>query len=157
MRGRRRKSVQVCLAVVVIAAGCSSGPNPAPLSPTLIAAFNDLYRNQHPATMMRPASSTGRVAVSEETAIAAASRSCNDGPGASLVAVGLVTVTGWGGALWAVFVDPPGSHFLPSAAGTGGVTANWFVVLINAQSHESRPWSCAAGEYARLPALPAHE
>ena len=95
--------------------------------------------------------------VSEETAIDAASRSCNDGADPSIVGVELVTVAGSGTELWAVFVNPPGPHFLPNGAGTGGVTANWFVVLVNAQAHESHPWSCAAGEYPRLPLLPIHK
>jgi hypothetical protein len=152
MEGPRRGGVWSCLAVAMMATACSPDSSSPPLSPRLIAAFNTLYRHQYPVTAMSPVTSKVAPVVSEKTAIAAALRSCNDGADPSIVGVGLVTVTGSGTELWALFVNPPGSHFLPNGAGTGGVTANWFVVLINAQANESRPWSCAAGEYAHLPA-----
>lgn len=156
MRGPRNGAVWACLALAVMATACSPDSSSATLSPNLIAAFNSLYRHQYPVTAMSPASSKVAL-VSEETAISAALLSCSDGSDPSIVGVGLVTVTGSSTELWAVFVNPPGSHFLPNGAGTGGVTANWFVVLVNAQVHESHPWSCAAGEYARLPVLSIHK
>jgi hypothetical protein len=105
---------------------------------------------------MRPLYSSGTTVVSEQAAIDEAMRSCNVWPNASTIGVGLVTA-GSEGALWAVFVNPPGTHFLADGAGTGGVTANWFVVLINAQGHEPHQWSCAAGHSLRLPMLPIHK
>jgi hypothetical protein len=157
MRGLRGiGAVSACLAVAVLAVACSSGSTRPPLTPNLIAAFNRLYSHEYPATVMSPASSKDAPVVSQESAIATALRSCNNGADPSVVGVGLVAVTGSHGALWAVFVNPPGSHFLPNGAGTGGVTANWFVVLINAHAHESHAWSCAAGYYPRLPVLLIH-
>jgi hypothetical protein len=149
--GRRARGLLV-IAITVMAAGCSSGSTPPPLSSNLVTAFNDLYAQQRPVTVMKPAPGSVMPVVSEASAIAVAKRSCNDGPDPTIVGIGLVTVTGVDHVLWAVFVNPPGSHYLPNGAGTGGETANWYVVLVDAHG----PPGCSVGADSRLPALPVH-
>jgi hypothetical protein len=142
----------------------SSTPAP-PLSSQLIAAFNAEYQDQTPGTRMtpdRPAVAprmTEQVAIT--TAVAGGRRSCNDGSDPTVVGVGLVKVTDPGlspadnDPQWAVFVDPPGSHDLANGAGAGGVVANWYVVLIDADVADRRA-GCSASRYSPLPALPVH-
>jgi hypothetical protein len=155
MRFFRREGAWITLALGVLASACSLGPTWPPLSPNLIAAFNDLYRQQHPITLMGASRLPVAPVVSEASATTTALRSCNDGTNPTVVGIGLVKVTGAHHVLWAAFVNPPGSHRGPNGGG-GAFTANWYVVLIDAQAHEQHPWSCAAGNYSRLQALSIH-
>jgi hypothetical protein len=162
----RRRAVYVILAVSVLTMACSSASSPAPsLSSPLIAAFNAEYRDQTPATTMTPYSPANAPPISERAAVAeavtAGRRSCNDGADPTVVGVGLVKVTDPGlsppdnDPQWAVFVNPPGAHYLGNGAGTGGEVANWYVVLVDADGAGKRV-GCSVGRYSPLPALPVH-
>jgi len=164
---RRRGAVYVILAVPVLSMACasaSSTPSP-PLSSKLIAAFNAEYRDQTPVTKMTPYLPAAAPRITDQAAITTAvtggGRSCHDGADPTVVGVGLVKVTDPGvtprdnDPRWAIFVNPPGSHYLPNGAGTGGVVPNWYVVLIDADVADQRA-GCSVGRYSRLPALPVH-
>lgn len=146
----------VLLAVTFLGGACSSATQPLatpPLSPSLIAAFNALYAEQRPVTVMKVAPTGASPAVSEASAISEAKVSCNDGPDPTVVGAGLMTVTGMEHPVWAVFLNPPGTHYLPNGAGTGGVTANWYVVLVG---NGPGPPGCSVGFDFRLRPLPVH-
>jgi hypothetical protein len=173
---RSRRFLVVALAALL--GGCSAGsPDPPhfpPLTKELVAAVNYQYSHgvkSTPPTTFSIASAS--ISPSQESAaqkaVEVVVRDCNEGSGAWILGVGLVNSSFSGQPIFAVFVNPPGSHIPPTSGGLGvvapssSVTAipttqpassllNWYAGFIRSNGRVF----CTFGHWPHLPALPVH-
>jgi len=117
----------------------------------LVEAVNYNYREQTPSFAIRLVTTRATPDVSQQQAISLVSHSC--GSHSRILAVGLVKATFASGLQWAVFFDPPGSHFgISGGMNPSRPRLNWYAAFVSA-SDAGRPF-CSFGYYRGLPSLP---
>jgi len=123
----------ILISAVAAVGGCVGGQTPyPPLTERLIAAVNYVYnvegRSVPPVRFsIASAAVPSAQAAATKTAVKAVIRACNEGSGTWIVAVGLVNSTIAKQPVFAVFMNPPGNHVVPSAEAPvpGAPLLNW--------------------------------
>lgn len=152
----------VLLAMTAAACGPATGPQHYASSPsvpmaTRLAVVNALYANTQPRFIAQLAGNSRTVAeITAKEAAARAIVSCNEGSGTKVIATAMVDTSQGPNPQWAVFMNPPGTHFSIS---TGLVPPkhppilNWYAGFV--PTHGSSPIFCTFGRSSQLPTLPA--
>lgn len=160
----------IALVPLLVITSClgSSAPSTAypPLTRALLSAVNEEYVGVYSFTLLRASVPTSEVATAHSAA-GTVIRTCNEGRGTTVVAVGLVKGSISKHPLFAVFVNPPGSHEPASGQGSistqsgGGIVNpppqsvapnNWYAGFVTAGGE---PF-CTFGHSELLPVLPTH-
>ena len=145
---------------VLTSCGKSTATYPG-LTAELLAAVNQQYAGQYSITVSSASVPLGKLTAATSTAKAII-HDCNEGSGATVVALGQVNINANPvtvhpsvnqSRVWAVFVNPRGSHIGPSTEPTPHpVVLNWYAGFLTSPT---QPF-CTFGYSRTLPRLPIH-